>query len=222
MDSNDLNFPSMAVIIGCWDDHTQPIQKKLFQDILDFVNSHPQIEVVVASDQHCVTTDPVWTQSARSIFLNEQPVDWVRRYYENLPTKQFTRLSKLLDDSSWNGKVKISIIEQWQLEYLLNHVYPHIKNVYYFGIGWNVGVQRDHIGWGQLCQSIASGHVDPVNILTHERLSLVNASIDDNLTYTKCVFKYPDFSDNHWTLLGNSGIRYKQDYIWDYSKTKYL
>jgi hypothetical protein len=219
---SDINLPSMAIVIGCWEDHIHPSQKKLFQEILDFTNSCQQIEVVVVPNQHCVVTNPVWEESARSIFFDEQPVDWIRRYYTNLQTKQFTRLSRLLDNDTWANKVRISIAEQWQLEYLLNHVYPHIKNVYYFGIGWNVGMQRDYVGWGQLCQSVKHKHVQPVNILTHETLSLVNASVNNNLHYTKCVFEYPDFSNNDWISLDHNGIRYKQDYNWSYDNTKHI
>lgn len=221
MHLDDLSASSMAIIIGCWEDHIQPVHKKLFQDILEFTNNCPQIEVVAVSTQHCGVQNPLWTQSAKTIFFDEQPVDWVRRYYTNLSTKQFTNLNVYMDNHDWNNKVKISIVEQWQLEYLLNHVYAHIKNVYYFGVGWNVGVQRDYVGWGQLAQSIQHGHVRPVNILTHEKLSLVNAS-NDHLHYTRCDFEYPDFSNNHWVPLANTNLRYKQDYNWNYNKKEYV
>jgi hypothetical protein len=223
MHLDDLSTPSMAIIIGCWQDHAQPIHKRLFQDILEFTNNCPQIEVVAVSTQHCSVQNSLWAQTADAIFFDEQPVDWIRRCYTNLSTKRFTNLNLFMDNNEWNNKVKISIVEQWQLEYLLNHVYTHVKNVYYFGVGWNVGVQRDYIGWGHLSQSIQHGHVRPINLLTHEKLSLVNTNTsNDHLHYTQCNFEYPDFSNNLWAQLANTSLRYKQDYTWNYDKKEYV
>lgn len=221
MSSINITRPSVAIIIGCWDKHTQPIQTKLYQDILNFVNTLPSIETVIVGNQHNTVANPQWKSTAESIFLLEQPIDWIRRYYSTLPQQQFTRLVESLDHDLWNKKNKIAIQEQWQLEYLLNHYYSHVENVYYFGIGWNVGVQRDYIGWGQLCNSITFKQIRPVNILTHEKLSLVNVSINQNLHYTACAFDYADFSNSTWQPIGNF-LRCKQDYSWRYNELEFV
>lgn len=221
MNCIDITRPSVAIVIGCWDDHTQPIQTQLYQDILNFVNNTPAIEMVIVGSQHNTVANSQWTSSAESIFLLEQPIDWIRRYYSNLPQRQFTKLARSLDHDSWHGKNKIAIQEQWQLEYLLNHYYSHVENVYYFGIGWNFGVQRDQIGWGQLCNSITFKQTRPVNILTHEKLSLVNVSVNQTLHYTSCVFDYADFSNSTWQSTGNL-LRFKQDYSWHYNEKEFI
>lgn len=196
----DLQSPAMAVIIGAWREHQQQIIEHCLHNIIDFVDSVPAFEVTVLGGNHVtVSLDTQgknsWYSNSRRIFVEEQGVDWVRRLWGKNEIGTVSWYEPIRD-YEWQTDC-ISVWEQWQLEYLLNHVYPNIQNVWYFGIG--LGVRRDPIGWGHLSDSIRCNHVRDVNILTKQDCLLHNTMDDPD--FVKTTFTNPDFSGTDWCLV---------------------
>jgi len=227
MDKVDLTQPGIAIIIGCWQQHSTTRHREVYQQIINFVCNSPTIEAVVFSDKHTAITQDPWHKNTREIFLNSQGVDWIRRHYLDLATKNADKAfgvtcAESLLNHNWNNKTCIAISEQWQLEYLLRHDFNHIKNVWYFGVGWNTGVQRDYIGWGQLCDLIKFNHVpNAFNILTKKSCCLVNTTVDPNIHYTKCVFEYPEFDNSDWELVVDD-VHVKTTKNWNYNRENFI
>ena len=89
--------------------------------------------------------------------------------------------------------------EQWQLEYMMNHNLAHVKQVWYFGIGWNLGVKQSGIGWGQLCDLISHDHIRPqIDILTNRTCILENLEPYSGKHFTQCQFDYPVLTSTEW------------------------
>jgi hypothetical protein len=199
MDSDEtanLNSPGIAVICNAWKELNKEIHQKSFQITLDIINNNPSIEYVLLAGTHVNLIDEnqgsnQWVNRSRQIFVDEQGVDWIRRLWlktfdENNQTDRSFHHNPLIRDHDYQGRSCIAIWEQWQLEWLLNHYFPHIQNVWYFGAG--LGVRRDPFGWGQLCDLIKHNHVKKVNILAHRSgmlNNLCNATEVEN-----CDFEY--------------------------------
>ncbi len=199
--------PGVAVIIGCWEEHTQNIHAKAINNIIQFIESSNSIHTILLSDYHTKINSEIqgpnrWYSNAEEIFYSQQGVDWIKRYWKQLDTTQkFVNVSSKILNHSWK-KPCISISEQWQLSYLLNHDFSETTNVWYFGIGWNFGIKRDYIGWGQLCDLVRAKHIiKPINILTHRYCVLANLSTSPNFQLTK--FDYPNFDKSDWKPLEN-------------------
>lgn len=212
--SVDINAPGIAVIIGAWEDHTNPIIHQCLINIVKFVESKSSIDTIILSGNH-VKLDETnqganqWYTNARQIFLDEQGVDWVRRFWAIPKPATFATVSSLVKDYNWNKKC-ISIWEQWQLEYLLNHVVTHQQNIWYFGAG--LGVRRDPIGWGQLTDSIHYNHVRNLNILTKQSCMLNNSL--DHPNFKKSTFTNPELDQHGWCLVEDD-IYVKSTSNWD-------
>ena len=82
--------------------------------------------------------------------------------------------------------------------------------MYYFGIGWNFGVKRDNIGWGQTCDLIKHNHISPRKLATVEGCVLSN--LETHKDFRKSDFATPDFTQHNWQFENN--IIVKQDLNW--------
>jgi hypothetical protein len=109
----------------------------------------------------------------------------------------------------------MSMSQQWQLEYLLNHSIPKFDRIWYFGIGWNIGVRRDNIGWGHLCDSIKFQQVELIEIATKQNCVAVNSQPYATIPLTERKFSYPDFNNSDWKIT-DSGEIVKQNLEWNH------
>jgi hypothetical protein len=200
----DVKAPGIAVVIGAWEDHVNPIVQQCLENIVTFIDNSPAINTIILSGNH-VKLDETneglnqWHTQARRIFLDEQGVDWVRRHWVVPKPQPFATVASLVKDHVWENKTCISIWEQWHLEYLLNHVAVDQPNIWYFGIG--LGVRRDPIGWGHLSDLIRYQHVRELNVLSKQNCMLINSL--DHLDFKQATFTKPEFDTNGWCLVHN-------------------
>lgn len=198
----DVKAPGIAVIIGAWEEHVNPVVRQCLENIVEFINASPAIDTIILSGNH-VKLDETnegpnqWYSQARRIFVDEQGVDWIRRYWSIPKPQTFATVAPLVKDHPWKNKTCISIWEQWQLEYLLNHVAVDQDNIWYFGVG--LGVRRDPIGWGQLADLIHYKHVRNLNIMSKQNCILINSL--DHPDFRKTTFTMPEFDTNGWCLV---------------------
>jgi hypothetical protein len=214
-----------AVIIGCWEEHSQPIHQQIYQNIIDDINNNHNIKTVILSSCH-VSIDTnnqgnnLWFDHEKEIFLDNQGVNWIRELWKRAQidnqAAKFANVNQLILHHRWDDKFCISLSEQWQIEYLLNNVLDSTTEIRYYGIGWNFGVQRDPIGWGQLCNLIKFKHIrNPIDILVNRNCVAVNADHGSGKHYSKCRFEYPDFSKSDWQQIEHNTY-IKKTPEWDY------
>jgi len=198
---------SAAVIIGCWQEHQQPVHQEVISNIISFINNNKFSAILVSAAHNKLIKDNQginnWIDSEERIFHSEQGVDWIRQQYQSAVKdrthRAFATPNRLILDHNWQDKECISISEQWQLEYLLNHDLSYIDSVWYFGIGWNLGVKQDKIGWGQLCDLIRYKHVArPINVLTNKTCVVENLEPYAGKHFTQCEFSHPNFIKTDW------------------------
>ena len=202
--SVDVNAPGIAVILNAWEESDQDIQQQCFETTLRVIDSIDSISTVllasthVTLDQHNQGTNQ-WYDNAKRIFIDEQGVDWIRRYWNVPRDPGFATHNTAIKNHDYQGKLCLAIWEQWELEYLLNHQLTKEKNIWYFGSG--LGVRRDPMGWGQLCDLIRWNHVRPMNILTHRQGITFNTRSSED--YKQCEFTWVDWPQTDWKDIGN-------------------
>lgn len=200
----DLSAPGIAVIINAWQELDSKQQTSCCEQIISFLEARPNIHCLVLAATHFEITDlnqgpNHWYSNTKRLLHDEQGVDWIRRYWHYRPQDCFASANAMIRDHDWQGRACLALWEQWQLEYLLNHPYAMIQNVWYFGMG--LGVRRDPLGWGQLCDLIKCGHVGAVNILMHKDCVLEN--LGDGKSYKDATFIEPEFCEKDWQNLGD-------------------
>jgi hypothetical protein len=216
---------SLAVIIGCWEIHQQPIHQTVVNNIISFIDNTDIDTVVLSSTHTAITNDNQginkWFDYEKRMFYDEQGITWIRDLWQNtLPTGELAVNQRILNHN-WSRSC-VSMAHQWQLEYLLNHATPKFDRVWYFGIGWNIGVRRDGIGWGQLCDSIKYCQVEPLEIITKQTCIAVNSQPTEKVLLSCCKFDHPDFANSDWQNI-DSDIYVKQGFDWDHSAlTQYI
>ncbi len=202
---------SAAIIIGCWEEHSHnPLIQECYHKINSTIMNNPDIETVWLSGNHVEVEMNTWYQTSNRIFHKEQGVDWIRRLWHMDKDKSFATVSDVIKLHNYSPRQQLIIWEGWQLEYLLNHEFKHIECLYYFGIGWNFGVKRDNIGWGQTCDLIKHNHIRPRKLATVEGCVLSNLETHKN--FRKTDFSTPDFTKHNWHVENN--IIVKQDLNW--------
>jgi hypothetical protein len=215
----------LAVIIGCWQIQQQPIHQTVVDNIISFIDNSNIDTVVVSSEHTAITIDNQgsnqWFENEKQMFYNEQGITWIRNLWKSsLPSATLAVNDRILNHL-WN-KNCISLSHQWQLEYLLNHAEPKFDRIWYFGIGWNIGMRRDSIGWGHLCDSIRYQQVSVLEIATKKSCSLVNSQPTEQVLLSQCRFAHPNFSNSDWQNIQDDTY-VKQGLQWDHTAlTQYI
>jgi hypothetical protein len=197
-----------AIIIGCWQEHQQSIHQEITNEIISFINTNHDINTILISAEHNKITEENqghnnWYNTEKRIFYDEQGVTWIRNHFLTATEKRnrlaFSTPCESILNYNWKNKNCISISEQWQLEYLLTRDFKNINQLWYFGIGWNLGVKQSGIGWGQLCDLVAYNHiVSSIQILTNRKCVAENLEPYSGKHFTQCQFAYPDFDRTEW------------------------
>jgi hypothetical protein len=204
----DINAPGIAVICNAWTELNKDIHQHCFQTTLDTIDSNPAISTVLLAGTHVrLATDTQgpnqWVDNSRKIFVEEQGVDWVRRFWNQHASHESFHINPLIRDHNYGGKLCLAIWEQWELEYLLNHRLTRESNIWYFGSG--LGVRRDPFGWAQLCDLIKYKHVRPLNILTH-RHGMINNCCNSS-KWEDCDFEYVEWEKlSDWANVDNDFV----------------
>lgn len=200
-----------AIIIGCWEEHyDNPMIRQCYKNINNEIMSNKDIETVWLSGNHVPIEHNIWYENSDKIFNKEQGVDWVRRFWFLDKGEEFVNTADVIKWFHYEGKTKLLLWEQWQIEWLLNHSFKHIDTLFYFGIGWNYGVKRDPIGWGQICDSINYGHIKNRKLVTKENCVLSNKNTDPD--FRKTTFDVPNFNEHNWKKDSNYYV--KMDLNW--------
>ena len=201
---------SAAIIIGCWEEHYHnPQVRKCYDAINSFIMSSNDIETVWLSGNHVPVSGQIWYNNSYRIFFEEQGVDWIRRAWYQPKSENFANVADIIRLYHYNRE-QLMIWEGWQLEYLLNHTHKHIERLYYFGVGWDQGVKRDPIGWGQVCSLIEHNHIKNIQLATVKDCVLTN--LQTRTKMSNYQFATPNFAKHNWQI--SDSLYIKQDLGW--------
>lgn len=213
----DVRGPGLAVMCNAWSELRGDMHTLSVQAALDCIDGDFGIKYVLLAATHVdvnkITQGPnLWFDNSHRVFVAEQGVDWVRRLWHASLQRSGANytLDTVIRDHDYGGRECLAIWEQWQLEWLLNHHWQDVENVWYFGAG--LGVRRDPVGWAQLCDLIKYRHIKPVHILTH-RLGMLN-NTQNGKGPSNSDFEYMDWSElDGWQFL-DQDIVCKTDLEW--------
>ena len=211
-----IDLPGVAIIIGCWEEHKNPKIISCYKNIIEKIENTPSITHIILSNNHCKINQDnessnQWFTNSNRIFDNEQGVDWIRRHWQHtVIEKGWATPATIIKDHNWKQQCLLAS-EQWQIEYYLNHYMSHIKNLWYFGIGWTHGVMQDPIGWGQTCDLIKYKHIQERNIITDKSCILKN--LETHSDFRLSEFAMPELIGWRQYYLGDNDF-IKTDYDW--------
>lgn len=196
---------NLVIVSGCWQHQQQDIQIECMQNICHAIDSMQNCAAVILSANHARLDtshhDRIWCDTERRYFFSEQGITWMRDSYlcELERRQQYSNSVNLsISNHGFCGPELVAASLQWQLWYLLEHVYTQVDTVWYFGIGWNLGVRRDPIGWGHLLDLCRHHQITrPIAIKTRRQCTLVNVDVFGT-THEHSRFTWPEF-DRDWT-----------------------
>jgi hypothetical protein len=176
-----IDQPSLAIIIDCWDIGLDPIPS----NILSFIESTPSIESVVLASYNCrverQSSAALWYQNYNKLFRSEsasrniKDLTQVHEVYEKNDTKfKNEKTDPLLLDYVNPKLFQIAMRWRWELDYYLETLNPHIKNIYIFGAAWDECVKIRPLGYDSLSE------LGKINVLTNTMCikDMANLAVD--------------------------------------------
>lgn len=201
----DLLKPGVALLIDTWEEN-RFITDRCYKNIVDFIQNNNIESVVLANYGFNFFThyNTSWMNSAHQMFYTGGSISmkeqWRMSVIDNSSistesawhTKNDNLVkdgggkdtSDIILDMNFNG-VKLLCHRLEDLDWYLNNVAPHIENIWYFGMAWDVCVRGRPVGYAKMSQHF------PNKI---------------HLTKQDCVvtsqFTYPSDQDMHdWILV---------------------
>jgi len=172
MNNLQLIGGSIVVLIDCWGEihpitaHNIQNQQKLYDNILKEIPKILNLTAVVLSTYHTTehnnSSNQYYMQSA-DLFYNAQPIAYVREMYQQLNYEIINSAANQVTDPKILNKLwqvpQLAMTHPYQLEYYINHVVPHVKNIFFFGQAWNLCVKKRPIGYSPILELIKWNHL---------------------------------------------------------------
>lgn len=183
-----LSYDSLAVLIDCW----SRIKSQALTEIVDQCVNNPTIKTVVLST-YIPKIEPFFSPVERQWYPRTKKI-----FFDNMPCKSFSDL--WLDGNrhnlpkSWThdcirnmkpvpGQTRFQAQNSLYLLYYLNIVNPSIKNVYFFGGGWDKCLKWRSTGWKDMAYLIQSGLIrKDINLLTMHKCTYGHFEFYQNQT----------------------------------------
>jgi len=193
-----INQPSMAILIDCWKNDS--FIPSVYGRIIKFIDNNKNIKTVVLASYNCSKereiSDSSWYLNYNNFFLKSQQnsrkikdLEIVHRFYEKYNTKHPTENTEpnILNYKN-TEKYQIAMRWRWELDLYLE-AHQEIKNIYVFGMAWDMCVKDRPLGYDSLSE------LPNVNIMTN----------------TTCVIDSDGNSpilDSYWELVSNNTYKY--------------
>jgi len=143
---NILDQPSAAILIDCWADSTATV---VYNNIINFLDSTPQIKVVVLASYETIDT--------MTTGLIKKSV-WHTNYFKRHGVR---RTDNSILTYVNRSKFQINLLTLADFTQLMEQ-YPEIKNLYFMGTSWRECIQHRPLG----IQSLIS--IFDVNLLVNQ------------------------------------------------------
>jgi hypothetical protein len=165
-----LEGGSIVVLIDCWNRPSKNssanntnLLEQMIENILKEISNIPDLSAVILATYESVeyknSNNRYYTQ-ADELFNTHQPIAYVRDIYQNLNYGNYSQKatnSKILEhDFPVN---QLAMVNPYQIEYYIQMVVPHVKNIFFFGQSWNLCVKHRPIGYESISKLIKWNHL---------------------------------------------------------------
>ena len=206
MNSKIINGGSIAILIDCWKDlpldmpaASTVAKDQVYQNIINKVESLPNLTAVILATYQTheyANSNNLYYQKSTDLFHTSQPIPYVKEIFENLDYG-WSRTSGVMEtdpgilNHTWPVP-QIAMVHTYQLEYYLNRVVPHVKNIFFFGMAWNICVQHRPVGYFNINQLVQWNHLPKdIRLFTRDDCVLSNTNglmhFPDLTTDPNCV-----------------------------------
>ena len=193
-----INQPSIAILIDCWKNDS--FIPSVYGRITQCIENNTNIKTVVLASYNCrkerEISNSIWYLNYNNFFIKSQQhsrkikdLEIVHQFYEKYNTAHPNENTEpnILNYKN-TEKFQIAMRWRWELDlYLEEH--REIKNIYVFGMAWDMCVKDRPLGYDSLSE------LPNVNILTN----------------TTCVIDSDGNSpilDSYWELVSNNTYKY--------------
>jgi hypothetical protein len=201
---DSLSGGSIVILIDCCDNAANAdVIKVLTDNILEKVSKIPDLAAVILSSydtQEHFLTDNLYYTNSNALFYDSQPIPSIREWYiqtlistSSSSINTLTTIPRILH-KKWHCP-QFVMFNELQLEYYINHITPHVQNIYFLGVAWSVCVKSRPIGWDNISRLIKYKHLkDDINIYT---ISDCLLDVVEPLEYTDHpVLFFPDLHND--------------------------
>ena len=193
-----INQPSIAILIDCWKNDS--FIPSVYGRITQYIDNNTNIKTVVLASYNCrkerEISNSIWYLNYNDFFIKSKQhsrkikdLEIVHQFYEkyNIAYPNENTEPNILNYKN-TEKFQIAMRWRWELDlYLEEH--QEIKNIYVFGMAWDMCVKDRPLGYDSLSE------LPNVNILTN----------------TTCVIDSDGNSpilDSYWELVSNNTYKY--------------
>jgi len=193
-----INQPSMAILIDCWKNDS--FIPSVYGRITQCIDNNTNIKTVVLASYNCrkerEISNSLWYLNYNNFFIKSQQhsrkikdLEIVHQFYEKYNTAHPNENTEpnILNYKN-TEKFQIAMRWRWELDLYLE-AHQEIKNIYVFGMAWDMCVKDRPLGYDSLSE------LPNVNILTN----------------TTCVIDSDGNSpilDSYWELVSNNTYKY--------------
>ena len=193
-----INQPSMVILIDCWKNDS--FIPSVYGRITQCIDNNTNIKTVVLASYNCrkerEISNSLWYLNYNNFFIKSQQhsrkikdLEIVHQFYEKYNTAHPNENTEpnILNYKN-TEKFQIAMRWRWELDLYLE-AHQEIKNIYVFGMAWDMCVKDRPLGYDSLSE------LPNVNILTN----------------TTCVIDSDGNSpilDSYWELVSNNTYKY--------------
>lgn len=161
------------VLIDCWEidpDNKDLYQasQKLYHNILQTIPLIPDLAAVVLATYHSSEMlDPHmrnnrYYSNSYDMFFEKQPLMYIRQQYAASMLASDTHGHLKTDSSILNAiwpSQQFAMVAPWQLQMYINTIIPHVKNIWFMGMHWNMCIEDRPLGWETIAKMIKFNHL---------------------------------------------------------------
>ena len=193
-----INQPSMVILIDCWKNDS--FIPSVYGRITQCIDNNTNIKTVVLASYNCrkerEISNSLWYLNYNNFFIKSQQhsrkikdLEIVHQFYEKYNTAHPNENTEpnILNYKN-TEKFQIAMRWRWELDLYLE-AYQEIKNIYVFGMAWDMCVKDRPLGYDSLSE------LPNINILTNTTCVIDS---DGNIPIL----------DSYWNIVSNNTYKY--------------
>lgn len=177
----DLNQPTLALLVDCWHDTTDPGIEETWHHVADTCYTNPNIQAIATASywgfNYDVCQESPWYDESDLLFNQTTKWDLLRKDWSrfnfrdpaDLNTDQhINHTSHIIKDMPVRAdQLRLNIFNTLQLTYFCNYINPSIRNILLMGRAWGVCLKVRAVGWDEINYSIQYGMFrNPIKLIT--------------------------------------------------------
>jgi hypothetical protein len=196
----DLNQPTLALLVDCWHDTSDPCIEETWHHVADTCYTNTNIQAIATASywgfNYDVCRESPWYDESDLLFNQTTKWDLLRKdwsrfnFREPGNTNTINRTSHIVKDMSVReDQLQLNIFNTLQLTYFCNYVAPSIRNILLMGRAWGVCLKDRAVGWDEINYCIQYDMFrNPITLITRQDCVLATTNQHPQISSPWCQF----------------------------------